>query len=301
MRKVFLCCMIVIMLICCAVPCFAIGSSSSSDSEYYPVLVWDYLSIYGSSAYYTAPYPFGNALSGGISNFDYFDMDDYPEIFGYQGLGFDDGVPRLSGNISFADFTESPSFTLSAFNKVVNVGSVSGEFYLEYDSSAIRVTGTHLTVEYYVKTQSASGDRWIFETRTASWDEYYYPNNILDVSYSFSRVSSQVGSNEIFVKSMYFTVDYSRLSANTPSFDFIVGFDDEYQNNDFVLWAYLQDLEVEVNEIYSSPESLDVVSWLSDTIEGFMSFEIFPGFSIDKLFVLVVTIGLMLWFITLLI
>lgn len=67
-------------------------------------------------------------------------------------------------------------------------------------------------------------------------------------------------------------------------------------SNTFATWFYSNNLKhVEPTD----PDSL--TSWLTDSVGAFLSFEIFPGFSIDKIFVLVLTVGILLWFITLLI
>ena len=45
----------------------------------------------------------------------------------------------------------------------------------------------------------------------------------------------------------------------------------------------------------------DLGTWLSDTVGAFLTFEIFPGFSVDMIFYLILVIGIVLWFITVII
>ena len=52
---------------------------------------------------------------------------------------------------------------------------------------------------------------------------------------------------------------------------------------------------------YPNDSKFNTFNWLINSVEGFLEFEIAPGLSINKIFNIVLVIGVLLWFITLLI
>ena len=303
MRKIFILITVVLLVGLIAAPAFAIGGSGSDDQVWYPVfsfdtVEWDDLS---TKASYSIPYPFNSGIVGDVSDYSYFD----DLVYGHQGMGEDpDSVfPRIVGSMNNALASPSigvtQSITFKAGHQVINGSDIDGEFLLSYDPDDIKIINTVFSAVYYTMVPDPLGSgKYIAKSHTFSWTEAYYPNDILDFSYCVRKLVDAAGAGgRVFLDSCSFTINFSRQSVDTTSFGFLIGTNGSTAPNrpsDFANWLYFS--EVPVSDAVVSAEDVDFMSWLLNSVEAFLQFEMFPGFSIDKLFVIVLVIGILLWF-----
>ncbi len=68
---------------------------------------------------------------------------------------------------------------------------------------------------------------------------------------------------------------------------------------DLLLGQWVWDQGIVVPDSSTGSSDFNLGTWLADCVTGFVRMEIFPGFSIDKLFYAVLVIGILLWFLNL--
>lgn len=309
MRKIFVLLTVVLLVGLMVVPAFAVGGSGSSGEVWYPIfsfdtVEWDCSNPKGT---YSMPFPFSSGMVGFISDYSFYE----DLVHGHQGMGEDpDSVfPRIVGtmnnSLASPSVGENQSITFKGGHQVIRGADFSGGgFSIDYNPDDIRIINTVFKASYYtVIPNPSSPDTYRAELKTFTWTEAYYPDNIIDFTYPVRKLVEAVGANSggnVFIYDCSFTINFTRKTVATTSFGFLIdtnGATAPGRPSDFGNWFNLS--KIPVSNVEISMEDVDLLSWAIESAESFLQTEIFPGFSLDKLFVIILVIGVMLWFIKL--
>ena len=322
MRKIICIVFCVLTIGMLALPALA-NAGYNVDLVYRSVLPYDYIFSYSRNGWNdVVDYPFARVLNDGdIDNgkFDYNDGD----IFGQVALAWDQGTdgethPYIYGTIGGPKYSsgsggEVNQIELVMHDKVINASDLTQDCWIEYNRQDVTIVSTQLYVEYYdVSGTSIDNDdgtlrtEYVLDTISYSNLESYYPNQYISLGYQWEGLARRIGSNVIAVKYATFIISYRRVNVNTTYFDFhclAYDNDDPFWGTTIHDWFDLQHLSVENTEIIVPPsvEMDDTMDWLINSVESFLETEFFPGFTFNKLILLILVIGIVLWFITLLI
>lgn len=301
MRKIVIFGLLVVMLAGLAVPAFAIGESGTDDTVYYPVVSFDTIDCIGSSYGYTFPYPFSSGMLSSIGEFNYGDVD-APYLLGTQKTVDTGGTyPQIQGTIKGPLFNSNKKFVLKGGYQVIDLDDVVNGFYITYDTSVLTLGWCEIGIRYYVFSDTNIPGRYTVQSKSfAVGANMGSSNGVFNIGEKlFSKLEPYAVGGRLFVEQIYIMCQFAPKSVSTVSFNFFVDTNNATypgDPSDLGTWIYDNDLIIQEP---TDPDSL--TGWLTDSVGSFLAFELFPGFSINKIFAIVLTIGIMLWFITLLI
>lgn len=303
MRKIILIGLVVVLVLGLSVSVGAIGASGASDQEFYSALSFETLYFDGSNDItYSVPFPFNSGIPGGLENFSY----GGGWVYGEQSTTWDNFFPVFSGYFMSPILSPSygtyQSFSLVGGQQIVRVSRLS-EYRIFWDSSisvdSFKVTGSFWVVDPSIHDSGRYG---------AKLDQFQisgYPTNgeilLGELLIQCFDQETNYDSN-VFLNDIKLEVSFTRTDVDTARFDFVVptsGLNYPNGSSDFNNWLYEQNVRIQV--VAPSSSDFDLGSWLGETLQGFLQVEIFPGFSIDKIFYLVLVMGVLLWFITMII
>ena len=287
LKKVFICFFVVLLITTLVVPSFASSGSSSGTAYYQPsVLISNVQLLDGTYKGAIADWPnnYRNSnQAGALVSFPFAGF----EIFG----GSADDNAHYDFTTNFYPGTAS-SFRLN----------ISDLFWSE---------NTRFVVD------DDGNDHFV----------------ITSISVSGSVSSMSTSSGNYFINWKYFTQSFAVNASSADLADLVrraVG--DIYGYGDLV---YLKDVQIDINFYLSDPDydkaltfrvsgaeygdyyaiwftkqklavstvsssDIDYFDWLLDSVNAFLDLEIVPGLSINRLFYIVLIIGILLWFIRLL-
>lgn len=297
MRKVVVLLLAMVLCLGLALSAGAIGASGTSDDIWYSALTFDTIEFIGSDDFtYTVPFPFNSGSFGDIVNFSF--CDDV--IYGYQGLaeGDDEWFPSIYGRILLVPASPDIGFTQSVSlcggQQIINRSRVQ-DYYVSWSTDELLVDSVYLSGSYcYIDEREDIPSYYGGKAVNFGFDVPVV-NGIARVGKAiYDYFYSESDMSYVFLDNIVLDLDYSRKSVDTASFDFNIPTDGSNSPNshiNFPSWM----LQAKV----SAPEPADdfnLGTWLAETVQGFIQVEIFPGFSIDKLFYVILVIGFMLWF-----
>lgn len=283
-RKIFICFFVVLLMTTMVVPAFATSSGGSGSSYISPAVVISNIKLLnGPFAGSVVDWPNNYASSNGI--FASGDMGVLGFSSGLDGDKFDTTIfPGAASSIqlNIADFfwTEDLYF------------GVDDDGYESAYITSVSVSGNIITV-------NKSGGE--FATHTG-----FFSGNFAVNSYGCNlakAVRDAVGNIEaygdlVFLQNVSITIKYYAVDPDAPvRLHFSVSkakFSDPY-----ISWFNSRHLTQQVIVQGGGPNNM--FQWLLDSVNAFLNFEIVPGLSLNRIFYIVLVIGVLLWFITLLI
>lgn len=285
MRKVvsILSVCLVCLMLCFYAPINGRAFSWNGESSFYSVLQFDSF----DTGAYSAPWPF-NCASSSVSRDTFNFMDVSSGFISFDGTyinGYLDGLvssPLIlysaSQIVSVSDLSKTNSFVVSSGNTRMTFA------YADISCSVVTLTEGSLSDSVFAGAKDVSCRVWCGD------------NGSLNIGACLADLFYQHNFDTTFVMLRDLKVEfhYSVTDATTPSIMFTAGTRSYDSNLFFQQWVSEQNIVVERPVL--SPE-FNLGSWLAESVDGFMRVELFPGFSIDKIFYTVLVIGVLLWFI----
>ena len=288
MHKKVLVWLLVILLLCgLAVPAFATSpGGNTTDSVNHPAVVIDYLR-------------FNNGEHAGA-------VLDWPNNYSVGGQS-------LYGNIDGV-FTFDAFYTGSAFRTTVYTGNC--DYFTLFCSEYFWSDSQHFAIDSYgsltFNTVTISGEVCYIQPAAG---QYYLE------SQSFSMRSS-IYSSEVYLDDLIGEAisDYTNLYSGSYAFlqNVTISLSFNYSSSEFArfrtviplgpkpsayreFWFSSQKLTYSLSDSGAVSNSFNMFDWLVDSANAFLELEIAPGFSINMIFYIVLVIGVLFWFIKLLI
>lgn len=216
----------------------------------------------------------------------------------------------LSGSFSYPDSAASVGvssvITLSCDTDQFVSRSLLDTYEIAVGSSmdlvSVRIYGS----AYYVSSSSGVGSN--SETYSLLWDSFdrvFYEVNdgdgvarigswLLDC---LDGLSHDVGDSWFFLNSVNVDITFTRSDVVTPSFLVMSRLTPNYSGTSGLQWFYRQGLTKSV--VDNNFDNQDLYSWLVNSIDAFFNFELAPGLSFNKIFYIILVIGVLIWFIKL--
>lgn len=308
MRKVFVCFMVVLLVGLLAVPAFAIGSSGTDEHRFNSILTFERIDFEGSSFGYTLPYPFNaGMLSGSGPDFSYGDLSstsvmEFPELWGSQSTTYLTSTSaQLHGTMKGPMINSHSGVTFAGGMQVVDIDQLINGFYMTYPRADMRLGWCEVGIHCFDITGENFQGNYVTSTKWAYYGANFSGNGgTLNVGQWFDNFRQYaVDGKYLLISDIYVYLGYTPLSNSTLSIDiYSDGVTGHLSGADlFPNWVVGKELVSRAQVI----EANNWYQWLLEAVTGFFDFEIIPGFSMSKIMVIVLTIGIMLWFITLLI
>ena len=287
-----------------AIPSYAIGSGQEGfPYSRYSALTFETIEYNSDNIqqFVSIPFPFnsGNTVNN-IESFRYgnselWDSDGYLG-YGHCGMTDDQPFPTIIGSITIPALAVYPgtqaTFDLKGGQQVVDISRLR-DYVISADSQHVNIVQASCRISYCEFVPNDSLNRY---STVSNWYEQYIPieNNTImlgqQLNYFFDDMEF------MFIEHIEVHVVFRPISVATPKFAFdIPTSGDQYPNlgipfNNFV---YQSDIPIQ------SEGGFNVTSWISDSIGGFLEFELFPGLSFNKVFYVLLVIAMLLWFIKL--
>lgn len=282
---------VLVVCLTCAIPAFAIGGGSSEDTVYSGIQFETLTLLDGAWEDTVVDWPFNE--SPGYPGFVQQEDEIENAVFSAFVTGSSNSVSgsftcydalsvKLESSYSFYD----GDFDLRLFS--ADGGSLTFDrVKISYNVVWIQPNdlGTHYETRYEYITYDSSKDGYVF-------------GSVLDIgsmierAYSVNLGKSLISDGMVLLADLDVEIKYS------------VGGYGESVN----VWAsaspmYRDDIGRWVNRhalTTAAERKFDPLGWLLGVVSGFLSFELFPGFSLDTLFTLSIIVGLVFWLIRLL-
>lgn len=295
MRKItifFICVLLVVLMV---VPAFAVGESGSSSDMWYSALTFDTIEFEGSSYCFTTPFPFNSAVYG---SGDFAFLGD--TVSGSCSMKqVSSGLPTISGFVSSPHFhnglMKSSVFSFCGGQQIVDMNRIS-DYMILYSYGDLGVTKALLTGYYYSIVPDSGDNSYCVERHSFSWN-VSVNSGIIYVGASIKEGLFLEGLKDryIFFDRMELQITCHALTVATPRFDFnIPTCGSTAPNSAAQFESWLSQYSLPINKLFVNPGYFDMTSWLENGIGGFLRLEIAPGFSIDKIIYIILTVGILL-------
>ena len=278
-RKIFICFFVVLLMTTMVVPAFASSTGGSADVVSSGVII-DYVKVKsGPSSGSVVEWPNNYYASGG--NPSAVHTDALSAICEYSGT-FDTTIYPGSAR-SLGLFISDMFWTKDLHF------SVDDDGYDSFILSSVTVSGTI----YAVSSSKDSGEYQIIPL--VFMDEFVVNSSTCNLS---KLIRDAVGLDiYTFGDIVYFHNVSITLNFYADSPDVPVGLcfrvSKATAKNNFSAWFASCNLVRTV--VYNSTHPQNIFKWLLDAVNAFMEFEIIPGFTLNRLFYIVVVIGLLFW------
>lgn len=287
-RKIFICFFVVLLMTTMVVPAFASSPAGDTTAKVHsPAVVIDYIRyLNGANAGAICDWPnnfsAGGSLTGAIGN-DVFNFASYYSDgrFFTTIRPFDCSYVRLFCSSYF--WAEDQHFIIDCGQSDVVFSSVSISGKFVYFSS---VNG-----QYFMRTES-------FSNRASVYADTIYVDDLIGAAISdFSWSGPAPYLQDVVIEFSFYNSDPNYdpeirtviASSSSPS-------------SYFEGWFNYQQLPSSGSGGSGGVvEDVGMFDWLLDSVNAFLNFEIAPEFSLNRIFLIVLVIGVLLWFITLLI
>lgn len=294
MRRIFPIICAVLIIACMAMPAFALGNNNAYTNKY-SALPFDYFYIKN----YGGPfeYPFAETRRDTNARIDYINTGDNHNIYAYvehSNLG-------MYGRLVLDDADVVVTYEMR--DKVLSINNTQGiVFNTEYEISNDVV----IKITIYGNYRTTYKDTWgHIQFKDVPFSvRYIFSNPVINIGGLLKQTFSAF---DVDMNSQYFTYfcmdievreDDSNANMNPVRHTW-------YQPNatwsgtytSVAEWANSQLVQYTTNA--EVPEGFNLGTFLTQSVSAFLDFELFPGFSFDKLFISVLCIGLILWFLKL--
>ena len=165
------------------------------------------------------------------------------------------------------------------------------DFFIDPDKVSVSSVDFSFFVWYFVRQSDGS-----FKPKQ-DWITHQVSYNTLsfDIASQLSDLVSSYSGDWVFLADVQITFNFRRLTVDTFSFMISSPVSTSLTMKGFN-WFWNANFPPPPNY-----EELNFGSWLVDTVEAVLDFEVAPNLSINKILYIVLVIGVLLWFITLLI
>lgn len=301
MRKFFVFLSVAMIVACCALPASAaeVEPQAQEDFVYAPV-TFDTIS-FGATG---QAFPLNAFHTNDLDRSFNFDLG-YESLWGvawgqsFGGLYGLDSQFIVPGDITLSasnqyiqpNFLANCDYVIEVFSRDPNRDVVIDNITISFTVVQFMYNNETMVLEPEFKPYSITFEDWgrndfelnyylsnLIKTQVPTFNDNKPVVNVQDLSISFDFSNNGSALYEIQLK---------WLGSNTPS------------SNDASIFYY------EYGPFYTavgSPENqATLMSFFTDTIGGFMNFELFPGLSFGFIFYIVLVIGIVLWLVTILI
>lgn len=296
MRRVIIVLCLVAALACLAVPAFAVGQ--------------------GNGLVYWAPINFDRIHLDGVGQYDYplnwidtYSTKDNPAYFTLDESLDIGGSAVISQGVGYtslmADFPcPTDKFDLRADNAFIQVKFLETADYVIFNNSdGVSYDFDSVSISFRARYYYADPSTGLLDFRAA------------DISRTFTDLGSTVDIGELITDLLYSQSWWDDSMTSALLTDLRIDFDMDFTSGVtpciWVSWngstfSEQNDLLIYLSQWggrYTDPQpipevpDIDLGTWLRDTVGAFLDFEIFPGFSVDMIFYLILIIGLVLWFV----
>lgn len=222
-------------------------------------------------------------------------------IFSFGSTPFSSGASYRDGKIS-GTFAATGTFDLFTNNLIVtqNYNMILSNYYDDDPISFLEISVSGKCVYIQGDTDSKNYD---MVEKPFSRIYTNFVGGSVDIGQlvrdqvAFTNGTTSVGLSPTMVSDLTIRVKYNVEAGYTGNV--LIDIEVSTRDRSVLYQQWLDSLDLKAY-VYS-PGSFDVSDWLEAAVGGFLEFELFPGFSINKIFWLVLVIGIMLWFITLMI
>ena len=286
-RKIFICFFVLLLMTTMVVPAFASSGASANSTYYQPAVLISNLRLLdgtykGAIADWPNNYRNSNQadvlIDYGFMAFDAFGGSTYgTDDYDFTTNVYPGSASSFRLNISDLFWSENTAFvvdddgndhfvitSIKVSGSVSSMSTSSGNYFInwKYFSNTFSVNSSKANLADLIRR--AVGDIYAYG------DLVYMKDIEIDISFYVTDPDAD--------KALTFRVS----GAETGDY--------------FALWFTKQKLAVSITGS-STPNMFD---WLLDSVNAFLDFEIVPGFSINRIFYIVLVIGILMWFIKLL-
>lgn len=290
-RKIFICFFVVLLMTTLVVPAFA---SSNEGSSFLP------------SDIPAVPIDYIELLNGEFKG----DIIDWPNNFGRNASD----VVCTYPSISFRCYRDYTTTNAGIFSTLVYPGDASSvrlfcsniflsdslTFELSDDDfehicfGSISITGSyHLPYK--------SGDAYALSS--TSFSKTFNINGRFADLFSLIKAAAQCGdilpNDVLWLQNVVITFDFLFDDSDADHFFNVVVSNGRW-DNPYVNWFNAYRFTSAAPPVADS-DMPGLFDWLLESVNAFLNFEIAPDFSLNKIFFIILVIGVLLWFITLLI
>lgn len=282
-RKIFICFFVLLLMTTMVVPVFATsagGNTSAAVSR--PAVVVDYIRyLDGSDAGAVCDWPNNYSIDGAsvYGNIDDIFMFDCS----YTGSVF--STTFYPGNCTYVSFFCADYFWTDEQHFLIDDGGSDVVF------SNVSITGNFAYMEavngrYMMRSKP-------FSTRVSVYGSEVYVDDLIGQAIA----DFDFRGDYAYLQDVTVTVTfYQNDTSVTPRFRTAIG--STSVSNLLNSWIYYQAIPFQIVE---GGTDVNMFDWLLDSVNAFLNLEIAPGFSLNRIFYIVLVVGVLLWFITLLI
>lgn len=280
---------LVCLMLCLYVPIKGRAMSFNDEPLRYSVLQFDYLECQE----YKIPYPFNFASQG--TSFEPFE-------FGSLGIGgyvnIPDGYEDLYGYVNALFYDE---FTLYSDLQVVRMYALNDPLSYHFVCGDVNMNFISAEISCSVVTLD---DDWSFSNSVGalynSVSGVLYPNangSILlgQGLYDLLVANGYAGDSLLLLSDLTVNFKFNPSSDNTTPSVLLSAATSTF-DPDLLFGQWVSELGIVVPDSSVDASGFNLGTWLANSVNGFIKAEIFPGFSIDKIFYIILVVGLLLWF-----
>lgn len=278
---------LVCLMLCVYAPINGRAMSFNDEPLRYSVLQFDYI----ATRDYKIPCPF-NFASGGTERepFNFGDDKVYGFVHSPVSSTYVDGylIPLLYDEVTFYSSLQ-----------VVRLSAISSfyDYFVAAGLDGQRLTGANISCSVVTLN-----DDWAFSNNVgAAYDDLSVlisPNANGTISFSQGLYNLLVNSgysddDRLLLSDLKITLTYEMDVVDSASLLISSHYTSFNPNLLFGQWVSDQALSI---PDFSGDSGFNLGTWLSNSVNGFLEAEIFPGFSINKIFYIILVVGLLLWF-----
>lgn len=292
-RKIFICFFVVLLMTTMVVPAFASSdaamSYTSSDSPAIPI---DYIELLdGTHMGAIADWP--NNFGKGTSQTGVFCSYPFAEFVCYRSK-----VASSGGIFDTNVYTGDTSAVRLFCSNIFLVDSVFFELN-DYDLENVTFSNVSVSGSYHLPYKDNKGGYAISST---SFSENYTLNSdrvdIIALLKQAAHTGDVLPNGCLWFQDVTITFSFFYDDPDLPRC-FNVSVSNSKFFNGVEYWFNAYKLKYTVSST-PAPELPSMFDWLLDSVNAFLNFEIAPNFTLNKLFFIVLVIGVLLWFIALL-
>ena len=307
-RKIFICFFVVLLMTTLVVPAFASSTGGDHQGVAVPSVIIDYMQFLGGDSYPIADWP-NNSACGNGSEPSY---GSYTDICGFQNFyNGDEFETVIYPDASFSSVRLHIEDLFLTPDTVFHLDCNDiGTFYV----TSVEFEGLLVAC---LRGKEIGRDDYFYTTASSLFSHTYSVDNHTDfvdfdtllriISGKVDLTANFVSPNEIiYLSDVNITINYY-FDRSDPLLDYGMHFyvNEASSTNYFQSWFNALNLADSVSSGSSgssgSTVSVNWFDWLLDSVNAFLNFEIVPDLSLNRIFYVVLVIGVLLWFITLLI
>lgn len=301
MRKFLVVITVVFILGLSVIPAFA---AEKTDLSYSTVLSFD--SISGSLSSREFPWPF-NSTKLGVYR-EEFSLGDDMFYGDYTSTDYDSGnqiwphfyFPLVAGSVGSLEV-----LTLSSNGiQVVPRGHLDGGFDIVANVDDLAISSVVISgcVEIIETVTDGNSGNTKYSTSFRSFQRSFHPSgNVARIGDWLNQCLNSIpeidGQYYVLLQELKVQLHCIRQSVSTPEFSVYSAISPNRYGVE--QWLYQYDLKKTVTVVQNGVADFDLTTWLSSSVGGFLSFEIAPGFSLDKILYLFLVVAVLLWFLKL--